>query len=86
MKRGILFGLVMVILLSGCRESELFGEKNGPKAPKGYEWQEFKEVHAASLKPRKWFYSCFQKKWNRTFRINIVLYKIARYSFRGVFV
>ncbi len=56
MKRGILLGLVLVSLVSGCRKPD-FLDGNGPEAPKGYEWQEFKEVHAASLKPKKWHYS-----------------------------
>jgi len=69
MKRGILFGLAMVILVSGCRQPELFGDKDGPKAPKGYEWQEFKEIHAASLKPRKWFYSKVMLEDHSIFRL-----------------
>ena len=56
MKRGILLGLALVILVSGCRGPE-FSNGKEPAAPKGYEWQEFKEVHAASLKPKKWHYS-----------------------------
>lgn len=56
MKRGILLGLALVILVSGCQKPEFSGSK-GPVAPKGYKWQEFKEVHAACLKPKKWHYS-----------------------------
>jgi hypothetical protein len=56
MKRGILLGLAFVILVSGCRKPE-FSDSDEPKAPKGYVWQEFTEVHAASLKPKKWHYS-----------------------------
>ena len=53
MKRGILLGLVCVILVSGCQRPE-FSDGKGPVAPKGYVWQEFKEVHAAILKPKRW--------------------------------
>jgi hypothetical protein len=56
MNRGILLGLALAILVSGCQRPE-FSNGKEPAPPKGYEWQEFKEVHAASLKPKNWHYS-----------------------------
>ena len=68
MKRGILLCLAFVILVSGCRRPEFLDGK-GPKAPKGYVWQEFKEVHAASLKPKKWHYSKVTLEDHSIFRL-----------------
>ncbi|MCF7973743.1 MAG: hypothetical protein K9N55_08000 [Phycisphaerae bacterium] len=68
MKRGILIGLVLVMVVSGCRRPEFLGSQER-KAPKGYVWQEFKEVHAACLKPKNWHYSDVMRENHSIFRL-----------------
>ncbi len=66
MKRGILLGLVLAIAVCGCQKPEFSGTN---KPPKGYIWQEFKEVHAAILKPKKWHYSKVMLENHSIFRL-----------------
>ncbi len=66
MKRDILLVLVLAILVCGCRKPEFSGDH---KPPKGYVWQEFKEVNAASLKPKKWHYSKVMLENHSIFRL-----------------
>jgi len=69
MKRGILLVLALVVLVSGCQRPVFSGADKGPKSPKGYVWQEFKEVHAACLKPKKWHYSKVMLENHSVFRL-----------------
>jgi hypothetical protein len=66
MKRGILLGLALAIVVCGCRKAEFSGDS---KPPKGYVWQEFKEVHAACLKPKRWHYSKVMRENHSIFRL-----------------
>jgi hypothetical protein len=68
MKRGILIGLTLVISVSGCLTPKFIGNQER-SAPKGYVWQEFKEVHAACLKPKNWHYSTVMLENHSIFRL-----------------
>lgn len=68
MKRCVLFGLTLAVLVAGC-ERPKFSDGKGPVAPKGYVWQEFREVHAAILKPKKWHTSKVMLENHSIFRL-----------------